>query len=67
MFYLLAHIIFNENNEFGRMWRKAVMGYYEVLSLHLMGRTKVNHKKYQKTYVSGLRFIHSTSFIRNEC
>jgi hypothetical protein len=33
------------NNDFGRMWREAVMAYFEVLYQHLPGGTKKSHEK----------------------
>jgi hypothetical protein len=53
------------NYELGKMWKKAAVAQFEILSRHLSGRTKENHKKPQSGYpVSMPRFETGTSRIR---
>jgi hypothetical protein len=32
------------NIQFAGMWKKAVVGYFEIMSWHLLGMTEENHK-----------------------
>jgi hypothetical protein len=38
------------NNELERMWKEAVISKFKVLSLHLPGGTKENHKTSMKVF-----------------
>lgn len=45
------------NNEFDWTWKKMAVAQFEVLSLHLSGRTEENHNKHKSQQLgTGLRF-----------
>jgi hypothetical protein len=50
------------NNEFGRMWKEAIVSWFHILLLNLPVGTKQNHKTHQSRYaISGPWFESGTS------
>jgi hypothetical protein len=43
--YIISNDWIILNNEFGRMWKKPLVAEFNVLSLHLFGRTEEKHEK----------------------
>jgi hypothetical protein len=55
------------NNELGRIWQKALVAHFKILSQHLPGGIEENHEKPIRIITLHLRFETVTCQIKSRC